>query len=54
MNPKVQLSESMEVMFTPYSVDELVSMHSPHVEEIREWTASRKRLLSPYDCLLKK
>lgn len=46
VNPKIQLSESMEVIFTPYSVDELVSMHSPHVDEIREWTASKRSLLS--------
>ena len=46
INPKIQLSESLEELFVPYSVDELVSMHSPHVDEIREWTASRKHLIS--------
>lgn len=46
VNPKIQMSASMEMMFTPYSVDELTIMHSPHVEEIQEWTASQKSLLS--------
>ena len=46
VNPKIQLSDSMENIFIPYSVDELVTMHSPHVDEIREWTESKKHLLS--------
>ena len=46
ITPAIQLSESLEELFIPYSVDELVSMHSPHVEEVREWTASHKHLLS--------
>ena len=45
ITPKIQLSESLEKMFVPYSLDELVQMESPYVEEIREWTESKRHLL---------
>ena len=36
VNPRILMSNSLEDIFTPYSLDELILMHSPHVDEIRE------------------
>ena len=46
ITPKIQLSESLEKMFVPYSVEELEKMESPYVDEIREWTESKRHLLA--------
>lgn len=40
------MSASLEKMFVPYSVEELEKMESPYVEEIREWTESKRHLLA--------
>lgn len=42
VNPRVLMSNSLEDIFTPYSLDELVLMHSPHVDEIREMEEEMK------------
>ena len=44
ITPKIQMSASLEKMFVPYSVEELEKMESPYVEEIREWTESKRVL----------
>ena len=42
VNTRISMSNSLEDIFTPSSLDELVLMHSPHVDEIREMEEERK------------